>query len=127
MTYNSDDYERMHDITDKKYTKQYGAYFISFFILVIFTLFVGLLFFYHSMLLVTGTTTWENTKAPSIDYMAVYPSGYEPFNEGVIANLKNAFFHNGKVTNWQLPDIDEAFENHGKIFNWRNNQYWKCC
>jgi hypothetical protein len=127
MTYNSEGYEKLNGIKDKTYTKQYGAFFISFFIIIIFIFFVGLLFFYHSMLLLTNTTTWENTKAMSIDYLSVYPNGFDPFDEGLVKNLKHVFFNKGGVRNWKLPDIDEAFKNRFKKFNWRNNEYWKCC
>lgn len=112
MTYNSDGYEKENHITDKVYTKQYGAYFITFFISIIFLFFVGLLFFYHTMLIATNTTTWENTKGPSIDYISIYPGGYEPFNRGIINNLKHTFFNKGKAIDWQLPDIEQAFEEH---------------
>ena len=56
---------------------------IAFFIVVIFVLFVGLLFFYHTMLILTNTTTWENTKGSSIDYISYYPLGIDPFDSGV--------------------------------------------
>lgn len=127
MTYNSEDYEKVYQITDRVYTKQYGAFFIAFFIVIIFVLFVGLLFFYHTMLIMTNTTTWENTKGSTIDYISYYPLGIDPFDEGLCKNLHHTFFHDGRVTDWTLPDLKFFMEKNSKSFNWRNNQYWKCC
>jgi hypothetical protein len=42
--------------------------------------------------------------------MSVYPSGFEPFNQGLFKNLKKAFFHQGKLEDWKLPNICEVHE-----------------
>ena len=50
---------------------------------------------------------------------------YEPFNYGIIQNIKLTFFHKGKCYNWELPTLEEAEAN--KYFNYRENEYYSCC
>ena len=47
---------------------------------------VGLLFLYHSYLMLTGQTTWEQASRHKIHYLKDLPNLSNPFNEGCICN-----------------------------------------
>jgi hypothetical protein len=48
---------------------------------------VGLLFLYHSYLMLTGQTTWEQASRSHISYFKDLQDLYNPFNEGCCCNL----------------------------------------
>ena len=50
---------------------------------------VGLLFLYHTYLMLTGQTTWEQASRSSITYFKDLQELYNPFNEGCCCNLVN--------------------------------------
>lgn len=50
---------------------------------------VGLLFLYHSYLMLTGQTTWEQASRSHISYFKDLQDLYNPFNEGCFCNLIN--------------------------------------
>jgi len=72
-------------------------------------LFAFLLTLYHSYLLSTNQTTWEHTKADTINYMQVYPPKYFPFDRGVFNNLKMCILPGPSPHIYDLPDIHEAW------------------
>lgn len=83
---------------------------------------------YHTVLLITNGTTWENTKATEIDYMKAYPLGHQPFSNGLVQNLLDNCCHSNQLKEWDLPDIDEAWrKDESKGFNIFKNQYYDCC
>ncbi|KAM3142319.1 hypothetical protein pb186bvf_005476 [Paramecium bursaria] len=88
-----------------------------------FMIFTGVLFFYHSMLIMTGQTTWEKTKRDKITYLNFYPKFYHPYNYGIIQNLKLTFLHQGKLSNWDPPPLDQI-QRQINIFD---NEYYSCC
>ena len=50
---------------------------------------VGLLFLYHTYLMLTGQTTWEQASRSNITYFKDLQELYNPFNEGCCCNLFN--------------------------------------
>jgi palmitoyltransferase len=56
-----------------------------------FILFTGYLLIYHTMLIVSGITTWEHMKKDRITYLKYLPPGYNPFSHGPIQNIITFF------------------------------------
>lgn len=52
---------------------------------------------YHTYLVMTNSSTWENMKSDHIDFISVYPVGYEPFNVALIDNLRKVCLHSNKL------------------------------
>jgi palmitoyltransferase len=52
-----------------------------------FGIFTGALMLYHSMLIMTGKTTWEHTKRDKISYLNYYPKFYHPYDFGILKNI----------------------------------------
>lgn len=123
---NSDNYSEEHPEDPRKYTKEYGAFFMSAVVGFVASGLVALLLGYHSYLCVVNETTWENVSGHKIDYMAVYPSGYKPFSRGIWYNLKYFFFHGNQIKDWELPDIKQTWKREEKDTCWKN-QYYSCC
>lgn len=71
-----------------------------------FGIFTGALLLYHTMLILTGKTTWEHTKRDKISYLNFYPRYYHPYNFGFIENIKITFFHKGIQSHWIPPSKD---------------------
>ena len=68
---------------------------------------------------------WEANARLKITYLKPYPSGYLPFNEGIINNLKGVFCHNNVLWEWGLKDpLSKEVREH---FNFFDNEYWSCC
>lgn len=67
--------------------------------------------FYHSYLLMTNQTTWENTRERHIDYLNVYPDRYLPFDNGVLNNLEECCFPpTTEFRRWDLPDVEASWK-----------------
>ncbi|CAK91134.1 unnamed protein product (macronuclear) [Paramecium tetraurelia] len=88
-----------------------------------FGIFTGALLLYHTMLILTGKTTWEHTKRDKISYLNFYPRYYHPYNFGFIENIKITFFHKGLQSHWIPPSKDQIKE-QCNIFD---NKYYSCC
>ena len=132
LDYNSDNYEKDNNIEDIKYSKEYGAFFMSGVIVflslgmvVSLWLIQTLLLFYHTYLLATNQSTWENVSSHKIDYIRAYPSGFLPFNKGLLRNLSAACLGNNKLQKWELPDIRTAWEAPKQ--SWWDNEKYSCC
>lgn len=74
--------------------------FISLIITFMSSIIVGLLFLYHSYLMLTGQTTWEQASRHRIHYLKDLPSLTNPFNEGCLCNTLRFIFH-GRVRDWE--------------------------
>lgn len=61
---------------------------------VSFITFTGYLFLYHSILILTAQTTWEQMRRPYISYLKHLPVGYNPFSKGAIKNIIEFFTPN---------------------------------
>lgn len=53
-----------------------------------FILFTGYLGLYHTMLMVSGMTTWEHMARTRISYLKYLKPGINPFSKGPITNIK---------------------------------------
>lgn len=126
LSYNDDNYESDHGLKENTYTKQYGAMVISCIIALMFLIFVAILQIMHGLMIQTGSSTWEMTRWEKIDFLNAYPKGFNPFDEGVIKNIHNVFFHNNEIREWTLPDPQEVRNNKQK-WNWFSNDYYSCC
>ena len=80
---------------------------------------------YHTYLLLTNQTTWERNKESAIDYLKVYPKGYQVFDKGMVQNLALCCCLPDTPISWQIPDIEEAWDNpkpcsalNNKFFNY---------
>ena len=71
-------------------------------LLALFFIFTAILGTYHTYLLLSGQTTWEHASRSNITYMRIYPVGVLPFYTSILDNLRQVFFHGGKVQDWQL-------------------------
>ena len=125
LAYNSDNYEKIHNLPENLYTKDYGSFVLLTIISIAALIFVFFLFFQYILFVFTNVTMWEATVPSKITYLASYKDGYMPFNEGVWINLKGIFCHGGVLRNWELkePDCEEV----EKSFNFLNNEYYSCC
>lgn len=65
------------------------------------TIIVGLLFLYHSYLMLTGQTTWEQASRHRIQYLKELPEMSNPFNEGVICNSLRFLFQ-ARQRDWEV-------------------------
>jgi hypothetical protein len=92
---------------------------------------VGLLFF-HILLAITNTTSWEWLKRDSIPYLENLPEWYNPFDLGTIRNLKQFCMEINNAEEEKSPSwVIEMKENVGRrkvkgATIW-NNQYYSCC
>jgi len=75
--------------------------FISLLITFLAVAVVGLLLLYHSYLMLTGQTTWEQASRTSIHYLKDLPDLSNPFNEGCICNSANFLVH-CRLRNWDI-------------------------
>ncbi|CAD8112209.1 unnamed protein product [Paramecium sonneborni] len=117
-----------YSIYDEEYG--YDQYKYQYFIILImaatsfaFGLFTGTLLIYHTILILTGKTTWEQTKRDKISYLIFYPKYYHPYNYGLIENIKQTFFHKDILSHWIPPQKDQIKE-QCNIFD---NKYYSCC
>ena len=94
-------------------------------ILILFFIFTSILGGYHTYLILSGQTTWEHSGRSNITYMRPYPHGVMPFYDSLWGNIKQVFFHGGKVQDWQLHQPHELKELQG--FNICDNEYYSCC
>lgn len=44
---------------------------------------------YHTMLIMSGITTWEHMSRQRISYLKYLPAGINPFSKGIIQNIIN--------------------------------------
>jgi len=109
---------------DEEATVQ-GCWTVLLILSFLFFLLTFILFVYHTYILCTGQTTWEHSQRDVIDFRKMYPKGFEPFNEGILRNLRGFFCHWGRVREWDVPTVKES-ENM-KWFNLCENEYWSCC
>ncbi|CAD8210515.1 unnamed protein product [Paramecium octaurelia] len=109
--------------SDNKYQYQYFVILLFGTISFGFGIFTGALFLYHTMLIITGQTTWEHTKRDKITYLKFYPKFYHPYNYGLIRNIRLTFFHRNVQSHWIPPQKDQIQE-QCNIFD---NKYYSCC
>ena len=83
-----------------KYSEEYGAYMMFSMIIALLLLFTAALLCYHSYLLMFASSTWEHSKRNRISYLKIYPRNFNPFDYGVLRNLKLAFFHGNQLRDW---------------------------
>lgn len=74
--------------------------FISLLVTFISTIIVGLLFLYHSYLMLTGQTTWEQASRYRIHYLKDLPDLSNPFNEGCVCNTLRFIFQ-ARLRDWE--------------------------
>lgn len=74
--------------------------FVTLLTTFISTIAVGILFLYHSYLMLTGQTTWEQASRYRIYYLKDLPDLENPFNEGYFRNVLAFMFD---------PDRDWAY------------------
>jgi len=77
-----------------------GPYFIIFaldFISLGTTLYTGSLLLLHTALIISNLTTWEYMRRETITYLQPFPKYYNPFDKGIIENIKIVFFHKGQI------------------------------
>lgn len=106
-------------------TSEYGAFMSVTVVLFGLFVFTFVLFVLHTFLILTNQSTWELSKKDRISYLKIYPSGFYPFSQGLIGNIKLIFFHGNKPREWELPALEHRRRKRG--FNWCENQYWSCC
>jgi len=58
-----------------------------------FLLFTGYLGLYHTMLMMTGMTTWEHMSRSRITYLKHLKSGINPFSKGLLLNIYEFWVH----------------------------------
>jgi hypothetical protein len=110
------------------YSQEYGAFCVLTIVMFVLTLFSVALLFYHTYLILIGVTTWEQAKHYRISYLKNYPSNFNPFDEGVIGNIKSTFFHGNKLKTWTPKPIpSKRNEGEKKSFNYFRNEYYSCC
>lgn len=67
--------------------------FVCLAVTFISTIITGLLFLYHSYLMFTGQTTWEQASRHRIHYLKDLPDLKNPFNEGCVCNPVRFILH----------------------------------
>jgi len=97
---------------------------------------------YHSYLICTNQTTWEQNKRDRITYIKDYPKNIYPFSEGVIKNIKMVFFHENKIRfffmnfinmkllilrTWKPKDLETLNQTERNGFNYCDNEFYSCC
>ena len=65
---------------------------------------------YHSYLILTNQTTWEQTSHQKINYLNVYPDKFLPFDKGPLLNVLDACCPGKSFKRWELPDVQSAWE-----------------
>lgn len=66
--------------------------FLSLLVVFMSAIIVGLLFLYHSYLMVSGQTTWEQASRHRIDYLKDLQDMSNPFDEGCCCNIARFVF-----------------------------------
>lgn len=117
-------WDALNSRKEDTHTSEYGAFFIVSFITFVSGVFAQVLFWYHTYLLMTGQTTWEQVKGKRISYLKPYPKGFRPFHFGVLENLKILLWQKD-FFEWEMPDVQMVWKE--MPFNWCENQYWSCC
>lgn len=74
--------------------------FLSLLATFLCTIIVGLLFLYHSYLMLTGQSTWEQASRYRIHYLKDLPDFSNPFNEGCICNVLRFMFQ-ARPRDWE--------------------------
>ena len=75
--------------------------FISLLVTFLSIIVVGLLFLYHSYLMLTGQTTWEQASRYRIYYLKDLPDLTNPFDEGCICNSISFLLHTS-TRDWEV-------------------------
>ena len=76
------------------------------------------LFSFHTFLILTNTTTYEMLARDKIWYLQVYPAGVNPFDKGVVENVKTFFRE-------ELEDVMPSLEPKRDTI-W-DNRHYSCC
>ena len=50
----------------------------------------------------TGSTSYELNKRHKIKYLKNYPNNFNPFDYGLLRNIKIVFFHKNSLREWEL-------------------------
>lgn len=74
--------------------------FLSLLITFLAVIVVGLLLLYHTYLMLTGQTTWEQASRSSIHYLKDLSDLSNPFNEGCICNTIKFLVH-FRLRDWE--------------------------
>ena len=81
-----------------------------------------LLFYQHSLLIIHNGTIWESVRRFNITYFKVQPSSKNPFDRGILENIKEFLTMKKKKMIWDPPpppnlkDFDQEVIQYGKIF-----------
>ena len=81
------------------------------------------LFLFHTYLISANTTTYEVLARDKIWYLQVYPAGVNPFNKGILANLRTFFTEGVERT---MPTMTDLEERQSRETLW-DNRYYSCC
>ncbi|CAD8122765.1 unnamed protein product [Paramecium sonneborni] len=108
---------------ENKYQQQYLIILLIGAISFGFGIFTGALLFYHTMLIMTGQTTWEHTQRDKITYLKFYPKFYHPYNYGMFKNIRITFFHKNQQSHW-IPPLKDQIQEQCNLFD---NKYYSCC
>ena len=71
-----------------------------------FIVFTGYLLLYHTFLVLTAQTTWEQMKRGGISYLRHLPVGYNPFSKGVVKNIGEFFCGKHEGNEYRVPSIE---------------------
>ena len=80
LSYNSDNYEKIHNLPQNTYTKEYGAFVLGTLITSGAFVFVFILFVQYCYLIPMNVTMWESTSYLKITYLKPYPTNFNPFH-----------------------------------------------
>ena len=106
-------------------TTSFAVYIVLLILMFFSIFFVFGLFLYHTFLILTGTTTYENMRMGKLWYTEGVPFNVYVFNLGVWNNVVH--FFRGKVpVEWVLPP-QSAIERMANEFNYLDNEYYSCC
>eukprot|EP00743_Colponemidia_sp_Colp-15_P007841 GILK01008493.1.p1 GENE.GILK01008493.1~~GILK01008493.1.p1 ORF type:complete len:429 (+),score=46.01 GILK01008493.1:118-1287(+) len=116
-------FQSTHDFGDWITTNWFR--FLLFAKMLIFTLMTGGLWVYHTFLLCTNQTTWENIRHDTIYFLKEYPVGVYPFDQGVLRNIKQFCTpsRGRRLRQWELKPYDKDAP---RPFNFCENEYWSC-
>ena len=106
-------------------TTSFAVYILLLVFMFFSVFFVFGLFLYHTYLILTGTTTYENMRMHKLWYNEGVPFNVYIFNLGVWHNIVH-FFTGKAPVEWVLPP-QSAIERMAGEFNYLDNEYYSCC